>query len=206
MKKALLFVAVMAACGGSTAADGNKAAGGNGAGGSGATGPSPSGCPASPPKYGEACPKQNLLCSYGDELQPYCREVFICVQSAWSKKQGTCEEHAQADCPASLPAHGSVCTPAPVNTYCEYIAQSSACRCLDTYCVGACQIIDPPEWRCQAPPTTADCPPVSPNAGAACSTESLECNYLGGPCTGGGVLTRCTSGAWEWITDVPCPA
>ena len=206
MKKAFSFLAIVAACGGSTGVDLGGADGGTGAGGSGAGVPSPSGCPATAPAYNTACPKENLVCSYGDAWQPYCREIFICVQSAWSKQQGTCEEHSQTDCPASPPEHGSVCSPTPVSTYCEYAGQGASCHCLDTYCVGACQIIDPPEWRCVTPPNNEGCPSTTPNAGAACSAEGVECNYLGGPCAGGGVLARCSAGAWEWASNGPCPA
>jgi hypothetical protein len=116
-----------------------------------------------------------------------------------------CVEPSTADCVESEPVSGDVCAPTPVDTYCEYPASSTVCRCVDEDCAGACQILDPPEWRCYGAPETEGCPAIAPNEGAACSAPGLTCYYLGGGCSTGGVNVECQAGTWQWLDAVECP-
>jgi hypothetical protein len=188
--------------GGAAGAGGTSTGGTGGAGGSAA----PS-CPSAAPATSGSCSSDGLLCSYGDELQPRCRDLLECSGGIWSEiPQGDCVPHSTADCLATVPAWGSECAPAPVGTYCDYATEATVCRCTDLECAGACEIIDPPQWRCFGPPAEGGCPATAPNVGTPCSTAGLECSYLGGACSTNGVLARCTGGLWEWPSDVPCPA
>jgi len=166
------------------------------------------GCPAEPPTEGDRCGGDPLDCTYGDELQPQCRLRSTCDESQQftAPAAGACVEPGTSACPASPPAHGSECGSAPVDTLCEYSSAATVCRCLALDCAGACEVIDPPEWRCLEPPATEGCPSEVPNGGSACSDWGLHCDYFGGPCSGIGMSADCQEGVWEWDDLVECPA
>ena len=198
-KSGLVLVALLAtSCGGSTSSSGTGGSGGSGAtGGSGGSGgTSPSGCPASPPT-GQSCNTPNLHCTYGDSVRPECRDEWACVSGHWAAGS-VCQHYT--NCPPASPSVGSVCS--NEGQVCDY-ADGTLCLC-SSCSAGPCGP-PPPHWQCAAPPTTAGCPKTVPNDGSKCSApEGTQCQY-GNPCGPSGALVKCTSGAWQWQMNIPCP-
>ena len=166
------------------------------------------GCPSIEPRPNSPCEGAGLECTYGHELLALCRDRYVCNNGVWSPAPPIplCRPPSTTDCPATIPASGSPCGSTPVGTYCEYPDQFVVCHCLDMNCLAVCRMLDPPEWRCDAPPTTPGCPAMAPNQGTACNTPPLRCAYQGGAC-GGGILAECTDGKWIWVNykNVVCP-
>lgn len=176
----------MTAAGGLTAAGGMTAAGGamNDAG------LVITSCPSQAPFTDEPC-KSGLVCSYGVDSRPSCREIFTCSQGAWSIGISNCA--AVEDC-LSLPTGpvvGNAC-PTP-NEYCEY---SSHLTCACTPCSGVdCKASY--EWTC-LPPPPSPCPAVPPDEGQPCeSVKGNQCTYAfcGVPEY---VIATCSSKVWSW--------
>ncbi|HEX4473850.1 MAG TPA: hypothetical protein VH142_02165 [Polyangiaceae bacterium] len=147
-------------------------------------------CPPQPPATDVSC-RSGLVCSYGVDSRPSCREVYTCSQGSWSVAISKCVE--VPDC-LSLPTSPLVGNPCPTaNQYCEF---SSHLTCACTPCTG----IDCPSsytWDC-LPPPSSPCPAVPPDEGQPCdSVKGNQCSYAfcGVPEY---VIATCSSKTWSW--------
>ncbi|MBL9020908.1 MAG: hypothetical protein JNL21_01860 [Myxococcales bacterium] len=195
--------ALLLACGSTVTEEPTGGAGGGGAststtttGSSSSTGAggSPVGCAPTVPDAGAACPKLDLVCTYGDSPFVQCRSQAQCTSAGWSVivPPPDCD-FPDPSCPQT-PMHQAVCQ--VEGARCAY-PDGTQCGC--TSCPGPCGP-PPPFWVCGTP--EAGCPTTAPNAGVACSTPGLQCVY-GDPCVSG-VATKCEGGAWIW-EQVGCP-
>ena len=204
---AVVALACAASCGGSVIT-GGSGSGGNGTTGAGAgatgsgagTTTAPSGWPR--PRSPAAAPcagfPAGLRCTYGDSVQPECRDVMTCLNGQWlaDKTGATCAPPAPGACPGG-PAAGQVCgTQGLVCTYADTF-------CLCDECAGGPCMAPPTTWQCASPPATAGCPAAVPNDGTPCGAEALMCTY-GFPCTPTGAVVGCAGGAWKWNTMIAC--
>ncbi len=155
------------------------------------TAPPMAACPATEPASGSACPVEGARCTFGDDPAFHCRDVGTCTSHQWQIVAVDCSGRGM--CPASQPS--GMCSASA--TVCPF-ADGTRCSC--TNCAGGpCT----PEamWVCTPPPADANCPRTSPQIGAACSNDGLECDY--GACVNGWKL-RCAGGTWSEVM-VPCP-
>jgi len=191
---AVAVAALLGACSGTDesapSGSGGASAGGS-AGSQGGSGPPASGCPVAAPLQGDPCDDDELWCSYGDTLDPSCRQVFGCDAGAFELVSwlGTCS--AEEACPASQPVTESSCNPDDVGSC--YYPGSTLCRCeeCEPYTGGPCVPLAQPEWHCSAP--SGACPDLVPNWGTSCTDEGASCQYI--ECW---FQTRCEGGVWVW--------
>ena len=147
-------------------------------------------CPPQPPVTDVPC-KSGLVCSYGTDSRPSCREVYTCSQGGWSVALSKCP--AVQDCLA-LPTSPVVGNPCPTpGEYCEFSSHlTCACTpCSNTSCVSTY------EWTCMPPPPSP-CPAVPPDEGQPCeSVKGNQCSYAfcGVPEY---VFATCSSKIWSW--------
>lgn len=169
--------------------------------GTGVAGIGAAACPALRPVEDATCTTHTRVCTY-DEIE--CR----CPAGAWS-----CAEPVDPNCPAMMPAHGSVCT-APEATECEFLQDE--CEC--TAGRWSCELFEdagtappattPPMTMPDAgmPPAMADagtmvkCPDLRPVEGFSCTPSRLGCMYDTTHCV-------CPMGMWlcNERVDPRCP-
>ncbi len=148
-------------------------------------------CPVSEPTTGTACSREALVCSYGSDPMLICRDTATCTAGRWSVLAVDCT--GQGTCAPTPPS--GVCTATSV--VCAY-PDGTRCNC--TQCAaGPCTMT--PAWNCLPPPTDLRCPRITPQLGAACSPDGVDCNY--GACNGGWRVV-CAAGVWV-NTPTPCP-
>ena len=155
------------------------------------------GCPASPPSMGAPCAPIGLVCGYGDDPRPSCRQQATCKATGWDTPVGACPPPPTEVCPPTEgDANGKACTTA--GAFCTYGDVVCGCgNCFGGPCGGASK------WVCPDPPADADCPRKMPNLGVACAKEGLKCTY--GSCSSNNIAGRtCTGGVF---VDEPqaCP-
>lgn len=158
----------------------------------------PTGCPTSPPTMGSACAPVGLVCGYGDDPRPTCRQQATCKPTGWDTPIGACPPPPTATCPPSAAeASGKVCS--SEGAFCTY--GDVVCGC------GACfggPCGTTARWTCADPPADPACPRSMPNLGIACAKEGTNCIY--GSCSSGNIAARdCTGGRWV-DSPVACPA
>jgi hypothetical protein len=162
------------------------------------------GCPQSLPILGSPCSSPWLVCVYGDDPLPRCRDQATCQGNSaneWNVTNGNCA--AEGACPDSEPKPGDSCSasapacqsflPSCLDvTVCMFGA--NACVCLNEF--GGCGECPPsPNWRWNcAPHPPALCPSVPPNVGTACGAEGTVCTYEPQACT-----VSCSKGFWKGI-------
>lgn len=194
--------------GGTGGSAGSGGIGGSGRGGSGGTGgmagtggtggSTTTDCPAAVPKPNTLCPKNNLTCTYGDDVLPNCRQRIDCMNGVWgspsicTRPPGTCPGTPPPGKPGETQCSNQ-------GLACGY-SDGTICGC--TNCPGPC-MSGPPHWYCAPPPSTAGCPSLAPNAGTACASPGLSCDY-GNCATMNTVHAVCENGTWDW-KPVACP-
>jgi hypothetical protein len=190
--------------GSATGGAGGATGGGGGSGGAGGSGTGGAGgasaaCPASPPGGG-ACPREGLVCQYGDDPRgDQCRARFECKGGMWNPLLSGCPPVPTAEmCPGSREAaEGQPCK--PDGAFCKY----GDLQCLCTACPPSRPVCGPsaqPVWTCTSPQTMPGCPNAEPNLGTACTTEGATCSYQ---CNH---MTRiCQGGIWTGKQGFGCP-
>jgi hypothetical protein len=179
--------------GGADSAVGGDAGPGPDAGGEGADGASADagsvyggGCPPTPPASGAACPRESLVCEYGDDPRLKCHTQAECSPSrTWNVIPPTCDPIPPATCPATRDqANGQSCT--TKDAVCAYDGLACTCTNCADYPIPFCD--GPLQWKCDAPSPDPGCPHAPGVLGTTCSPEGLTCRYrcdLGRACTGG---------------------
>jgi hypothetical protein len=171
-------------------------AGGGGAGGIGGTGGSAAGgtggstygggCPSSPPVQGTACPREPLVCEYGDDPRTRCHTLAECsVSRTWNVIPPNCDPIPPAACPATREeASGKDC--ATMDAVCAYSGLACTCTNCIEHPIVVCN--GPRVWKCDAPSPDPGCPHAPGVLGTTCKPEGLACRYkcdLGRACKGG---------------------
>lgn len=187
------LIGLLGACSGSDTSTADGGAGGvSGAGGQGGSSPPAAGCPTAAPQEGDSCDDEQLWCSYGDSVDPSCRQVFGCSSGEFKAVTwlGACSQNDA--CPAAQPAGQSSCNPDEV-TSCYYPG-TSRCSCdqCEPSSGGPCVPLAEPQWNCSGP-IGAACLDQVPNWGTPCSDEGASCQYIS--CW---FATRCEGGVWVW--------
>jgi hypothetical protein len=173
-------------------------------------------CPDSPPALDSACDQRGLLCTYGDAVDPACRERFYCnfPTDVWIASSGPgggiCRDPATLDA-CETPADGECST---AGKYCVQGSEICFCAAAVTQICGGvaggadvdgCQPLNPPipqQWSCPKPYAAEEgCPESAPHAGRACDDESFSCLY-GDDCSG--LIVRCEDGYYQWDQSA-CP-
>lgn len=159
----------------------------------------PGACPSSQPTVGQPCSVQfskktvGKYCEYGDQLQPSCRDRFVCNEGKWTDpfgpKGSRCNDPLVA-CPSDA-THMASCSKATLDP-CRKGKALCGCR----MCKAPSHVVL--QWRCQEQPA-APCPPAAPHNGTACSVaESVLCEY-GARGTGFEWQNRCVGGKWDMV-------
>lgn len=169
------------------------------------TGGPPLLCPATSPIAGQAC-TAGLYCTFGDDVNPLCRDAWVCTSGGWALEPSSCNTTPASQCPTTQPAPKSSC-PVMGSSAASGSGGLLGDTCVydDTICGCGCpsnQPCDPKTWYC-SPTLAAGCPPIIPNDGTACTTSGLGCTY-GAPCTESALTATCTSGAWNWQAAPQC--
>ena len=155
----------------------------------------PSPCPTSAPRTGDACADEELVCSWGDDARFGCRTVTRCEGGAWQSVGHVCTQQ-EPSCPRELPqspdGSAAVCTDAQVGITCAYDQQAFTCApCIGTYCRAQ------NHWQSGA--LEAGCPATTPNFGEPCVLPNVSCDYNGCAASGAGSLgasMTCAHGYW----------
>lgn len=160
--------------------------------GMGTGGASPVACPSSEPTENASCAgyPDGYRCTYGDSVQPQCRESATCQGGEWVPAAVLCPAPLPGGCPAGEPKSNVTCG----SEQAECVYGDDICAC---GCNGGIACIAPYEWSCSTTPP-APCPSLAPNSGTVCPSadEGASCTY-GNPC-GDGALVACTGGLWTW--------
>lgn len=186
---------------GGTAAGGMSSA--DGSGGAAAF------CPDAPPAMGAACARTDEQpgvtpsladCSWGDDPRPNCRTTGSCELGKWQitePSDAACEKPARGeDCGRTPPKSAAPCSEPGASCWYESGERCSCSPCRGGSPYPICQTVDPPQWACSTPPE--GCPPVMPQAGAACDESGLSC----GPDCERQIV--CEDGTWQWRRGI-CP-
>lgn len=175
----------------SGAAEGGEASGSGGVNAGGTGNSHGADCPASLPARGP-CSQDGVLCSYGDEPSPDCRDRAVCDDGEWVITRASCTSPSPPDeCPDPAPASSNACT--ENGKRCAYGA--IICQCVGIGSAGT--------WTCTPPPNPmTNCPALAPNAGTSCDIE-VTCSYSCNQFSENAVSARCVEGVWEW-TLMPC--
>jgi hypothetical protein len=157
-------------------------------------------CPASLPAADSPCSPPGLVCSYGADPRPKCRDRATCRQvgapNTWYVTPANCG--ASGVCPGTQPQTGTACaSSAPAclgfapsctdTTECTFGATACSCHNLSGGC-GNCPPSPTWQWDC-APLPAAPCPSTPPDLGAKCAINGTNCNYLS-------CAVSCTNGVW----------
>lgn len=175
---------------GSSGAGASTTGGATGSGGAGGAGGGTYGgdCPGTLPTGGE-CPNDGVICSYGDESLPDCRDRATCDGGEWMATRGSCESPSPpSECPDSAPAESAGCD--DNGQICTFEDGVITCQCVG---IGSATT-----WTCTPPPTAMEnCPDLPPNAGTVCS-DDVSCNYPCNQFSVNAVSAHCSDGVWEW--------
>ena len=144
------------------------------------------GCPATVPPQAGVCPREQLVCEYGDDPRARCHTRVECDFSRkWNVIPPSCEPIPPAACPGSREAaSGQSC--ATMDAVCAYGGLACTCTNCVEYPVSFCN--GPLLWRCDAPSTDPGCPAAAGYLGTTCKPEGVACRYscdLGRVCKGG---------------------
>jgi hypothetical protein len=168
------------ACGGSTGTGVSSSGGGSSSGGTSGV------CPANSPEANSTCSRDGQVCEYGNN--PKCLGRATCTSGKWSVTAAKCLA-TDPSCPATREAAaGKVCTSKDVS--CNY--EGLTCNCTNCTEYPVVQCGGDLTWRCDAPNQTPGCPAARPNAGLACTSAGLFCDY---GCENN-ASRKCTDGAW----------
>jgi hypothetical protein len=215
MRKLLCFAVVLVpACKG----------GGLGVPGDASVGARPADCPPSEPVEARSCPREGLLCEYGEDVNPLCNSLWLCSGGIWTfpvliGDRPKCPTVVPtpgpnpSDCPADRAAvpDGQACTGSSTCTY-----GGSTCRCgvfcpsfpiemppcdadagVTTNCCDHSKIA----WHCFDGPAWCERP--RPSLGTACTMEGQTCAVSPAAECGQSDL-RCTMGTWQFAGGT-CP-
>jgi hypothetical protein len=178
--------------GGAGAATGPGSTTGSADGGGGALigmggAPTSIGCPEAPPGDGAPC-TGNRFCTYGDAIEPVCRQRFWCDGDAWSAL-AVDDDCGGNECAAEAPEDGSPCDVSDL-LICGY-PDGTLCGCDGSESI----------WSCYARPG-GPCPLFVPNAGAPCDDPGIMCLYGdGGFCAWGAHAGCSEAGTWYWAAN-----
>jgi hypothetical protein len=147
-------------------------------------------CPKTVPEAQSACPGEGLVCEYGSDPRPSCRERAECVGGAWSVAVAKC---------SALPGPGQDGCPTTANDVSDCADEGLVCdlgsgaTCACGICAGGpCSMI--PHWSCATSPS-GECPHLAPQLGSSCALSSIICNY--GTCgTATSAGRHCVNGLW----------
>ncbi|HWA71984.1 MAG TPA: hypothetical protein VG937_06620 [Polyangiaceae bacterium] len=161
-------------------------------------------CPEKEPTLGDDCPKDGLICSYGDTLEASCRSYFRC-SGKWQSDEVAadypCTMPPADFCPAKLPAAGSECVVSAAGKGVACVYSELSC-----YCTGP--FIRPGttgNWLCFGPPADTRCPAQLPNLGDGCDQPGTECHYSADNCSAHPYSSVfCFEGEWEVGSGYPC--
>jgi len=176
--------------GGATSSSSSASSGGSMSSSSSGAGGAPvtAGCPASAPAPDAPCSADGaLVCEYGADPRPGCRDRYVCSAIGWSLQPSAGASCDKLDaCPPS--AGGADCS--AEGALCDE-GKGFLCFCTSN---GAAL----PRWLCDASPAAAGCPPPPyPNLGQPCDA-AVKCSY--GSCLAGtGVGRVCDNGVWAEI-------
>ena len=149
-------------------------------------------CPKNQPSNGGLC-KENLWCSYGNDLRAQCRNLAKCTDGKWVLTKPDCAE--LKPCEALLV--GGACMAGTPDC-----ALDAGVFCVCAGCKGGGVCANEYEWACAGGQGGAVCPKAPPNFGHACMND-MTCPY--GSCTTGGNITAtCGGGVWNWELSI-CP-
>lgn len=143
-------------------------------------------CPPQLPTPSAACPREGLICEYGND--PRCLAFAECSASGWNVATPKCAG-PDPSCPATrLDAAGKTCS--VLDAYCNYDGLTCDCTNCTKYPVVNCS--GPLTWHCEAPNPTPTCPAARPLLGTACPQDSQFCAYGCEP----DVSRKCAGGVW----------
>ncbi|MCA9299937.1 MAG: hypothetical protein KDA28_12770 [Phycisphaerales bacterium] len=159
-------------------------------------------CPAELPDAESACPRDGLVCQYGDDLRRACRPAATCTERGWSVPEldpDVCGELPDVTCPATvMDARGQLCE--PMDAFCGY--EGLICHCTNCMMFGPVDgCFGDPRWQCDYPNMQEGCPEVRPNHGEACNEDGLHCDFHCGP----DGVEACRDGVWVSEEGGPCP-
>jgi hypothetical protein len=193
----------------------------------------PSDCPASVPALpttpgtGTPCPKEGVLCEYGDAFDPLCNAIVRCDSGRWEvpwfgAQPSDCSftppapkkpPPNPADCPAT---EKDVSVGASCNTSSTCNYEGGSCGC-GVYCpqypVGQldcdadagitanCCDRSKPVWSCAGPINY--CPTPRPRVGSPCPDAGATC-VAGPPTACNDTELQCLNGVWS-IANTSCP-
>lgn len=185
----------------------------------------PPGCPASLPAQDGSCPKEGLLCEYGDDRNPLCNTVRVCSSGRWASPIYYGGVRACPSPPVTTPPNPAACPKArtdvptgacsPKDLACNY--EGSACSCgsfCPSYPVGLppcnpdagvitnCCDTTKSEWHCFDGPKP--CPTPRPRVGTTCVTVDELCAVTEPVECGQTVMTCTKEHVWNVLSN-PCP-
>lgn len=158
-------------------------------------------CPETQPQPGDSCQDNQLLCSYGDQDDLYCRSSFKCVSGTWTLPEpqtihtGECKKPPVGWCLAKQKP-GEQCEPSTWGSPgCVYGEDSERVTCYcEAFGIGA----SVGGWYCYGPPADLRCPSAIPPIGTACGSQGVECNYGPLDCTRHPYASVfCFEGQWQ---------
>lgn len=184
---------------------------GSGVGGAAGSGAASVACPADIPAAGGPCPLEVGRCTWGSTPLLSCRTSGNCTKTGWQVTPPPDYCTTQAPGCDALLADGSTCS--DTSLVC-LASEGSACSCVACNC----EPTHPPGPPCATCPTGQPlgtlvrycrsgralgppCPPVVPNAGAACDSEGMSCPQSACQDT----IAVCTKGVWQWMQSNLCP-
>jgi hypothetical protein len=160
-------------------------------------------CPPSSAAASGACAREGLVCEYGDDLRPACRDRATCTGGSWIVATPLCTliPPATGGCPNTREeAQGKPC--APGDALCGYGGLVCTCAaCAPGGPVGCDVTSGPTTWYCEAPNPDPQGPPARPRLGATCATDGVACIYSCG-FEGG---RTCRGGTWVPSDGSMCP-